>query len=263
MSLPELDVSGQQWKCGCLPRVCGLGAQFPLLADRIELIPESDWREVDWSHFVPEILNQDGIGACNAFAATSALRICRIMAGQPDVRLSPGHLYGRINGGRDQGSLLGDALEALMKEGVCTTDEVGELSWRKRDWPSGLEAISARYKITEAFDAPTFSHLATAILMGFVVDYGIMVGNAFDTDASGWVAEGGGRGGHAMCGVGLARREKRGKTQWGIVTVNSWGKQWGRDGLGIVPSSYFANETFTDGWAVRVAVDPSEEAYPA
>ncbi len=29
------------------------------------------------------------------------------MAGQPDVRLSPGHLYGMINGGRDAEGLLG------------------------------------------------------------------------------------------------------------------------------------------------------------
>lgn len=205
----------------------------------------------------------EGIGVhnCNAFAATSALRVCRLMAGLSDVRISPGHLYGQINGGRDAGSLLGDALTALKDVGACTTDEVPELEWKRRNWPAGIEEVARKYRITEAWDCPTFAHLATAIQRGFVVDYGIAVGSNFDTDANGWVAEGKGRGGHAMCGVGLSKRTKNGKTQWGIVTANSWGTNWGVNGFGIVPASYFANELFTDGWAVRVAVDPSDEPW--
>ena len=261
--LPIVDINGHKFFCGCLPRVAGVGDLFPVFDEKVELIPESDWQEVNWARYVPEIMSQNGIGACNSFAACTALRVCRVMAGLADVRLSPGHLYGQINGGRDAGSLLGDALTALKDVGACTTDEVPELEWKRRNWPAGIEEVARKYRITEAWDCPTFAHLATAIQRGFVVDYGIAVGSNFDTDANGWVAEGKGRGGHAMCGVGLAKRTKAGKTQWGIVTANSWGTNWGVNGFGIVPASYFANELFTDGWAVRVAIDPSDEQWRA
>ena len=139
--------------------------------------------------------------------------------------------------------------------------DAGELQYLRELVQNGIEAIARSYRIAEAWDCPTFDHIATAIQRGFCVDYGIMVGSSFDTDSDGWVNEGGGRGGHAMCGVGLAKREKRGKEQWGVITVNSWGTNWGVNGVGIVPESYFANQTFTDGWCVRCAIDPSDESW--
>jgi hypothetical protein len=266
--LPIVDINGHEYKLGCQQRVCDPGDLFPLFGgESFEPIPESGWQECDWSHVVPEVMDQDGVGACNAFAATSGLRCQRILSGQPDVRLSPGHLYGLINGGRDAGSLLGDALTTLVDIGVCTTAEVAELAWRRRDWPSGLETVARKYRILEAFDCPTRAHIATAIMRGFMVDYGILVGSDFNTASDGWVNEGKGRGGHAMCGVGLKKRVKNGKTQWGVLTLNSWGTRWGKPagklsgGFGIVPMSYFTDSIFTDGWCVRTAIDPSDEPW--
>lgn len=259
--LPTITIAGQEFKLGCQPRVAGIGELFPVFGDVFEPIPESEWREVDYSRYVPEVMHQDGIGACNPFSACMTLRICRIMAGQLDVRLSPGHLYGMVNGGRDAGSLLGDTLKTLMDVGVCTTAEVGELVWRRRDWPAGINQIAKKYRLTEAFDSPRLVHLATGLQRGFIGNYGIAVGSDFDTDAEGWVQEGKGRGGHAMCAVGLKKRIRRGKTQWGVITVNSWGTRWGRNGFGIVPASYFEDELFTDGWLARVAVHPSDERW--
>ncbi len=259
--LPTIQIDGREILCGCLPRVAGIGDLFPVFSEKIELIPREDWQEVDYSEYIPEVLDQDGIGACNAFSSTSCLRICRVMAGQPDVRLSPGHLYGMINGGRDAGSLLGDALTTLMDVGACTTKEIGELAWRRRDWPAGVNDIARKYRIAEAFDSPRFQHLASGLQKRFLGNYGILVGSDFNTDASGWVAEGKGRGGHAMCAVGLKKRVKNGKVQWGILTLNSWGTRWGKSGLGIVPESYFDDSIFTDGWLVRAAISPSDEPW--
>lgn len=257
----SVTIDGRSFFCGCLPRVAGPGELFPLLADKIQLLPREQWQPCDWRRYVREIRDQDGQGACNSFSSTTTLRGCRVMAGLADVRLSAGHLYGRINGGRDRGSLLGDALKVLLEEGCCTVDQIGELDWQRNKWPPGVEQIARKYKGHEAFDCPSFQAIGTALQCGFLVNYGILVGSDFKTDDEGWVYEAGGRGGHAMCGVGLARRERRGRTQWGVITVNSWGERWGQNGIGIVPESYFSDTIFTDGWALRTAVDPSDETW--
>jgi len=260
MSDLSVIIDGRQYFLGCLPRLMHPGAIYPVLGQDpnrpdVTVIPRNQWAEIDFSHLVPEILDQDGQGACNAFASVQTLHVLRNQAGLPYVKLSAGNLYGRINGGVDAGSLLSDAVRTLEKEGVCTADTVPELQWRRRSWPRGWEEEAKRFRILEAWDCPSFDHLATALLLGFPVNLGILVGNHFNPGSDGWVPDyRGGGGGHAMCGVGLLFHRER--NAWGIKVANSWGKRWGRDGFGIVPESYFQRTPFTDGWAVRGAVDP-------
>jgi len=239
------------------------GSVYPVLGSQperpeIKLIPRKDWAEVDLSHFVAEIMDQDGQGACNAFASVQALHVLRSIAGLPYVKLSPGNLYGRINGGRDAGSVLSDAIKTLEDEGVCTAATVPELQWRQRNWPPTWNEEAKKFRILEAWDCPSFDHLATAILLGFPVNLGILVGNNFNPGSDGWVPDyRGGGGGHAMCGIGLAFSRER--NTWGIKVANSWGRRWGAGGFGIVPESYFKRTPFTDGWAIRGVVDPQGE----
>lgn len=250
--------NGHEYFLGCLPRKAEVGALFPVLEanPRTPLIPRSQWKPIDFSHFVPKILDQDGIGACNAFAAVQAMHVIRSQAGLPFVELSAGNLYGRINGGVDRGSTLGDAIQALMDTGVCKASTVPQLQWRRTSWPSSWKEEAKRFRILEAYDCPTFEHIASAILYGFPVDFGIFVGGRFRPDPqTGWLPDYvGGGGGHAMCGVGLAYDDRRG---WGIVTANSWGERWGKGGFCIVPESYFRRNVFADAWAVRGVVDPT------
>lgn len=256
-------VDDHECHLGCLPRRAPVGSVYPVLGSDLErssisLIPRDQWAEVDFSHLVPEILDQDGTNACNAFSSIQALHVLRSEAGLPHVRLSPGNLYGRINGGVDGGSYLSDAIEALEKEGVCTAETVSELEWRQRRWPSSWKDEAKKFRILEAWDCPTFEHLASALLLGFPVNLGVFVGSNFRVQDDGWLADyRRGGGGHAMCGVGLCYHSQR-KT-WGIKVANSWGTWWGQDGFGVVPESYFRSGAFADGWAVRGAVDPTGE----
>lgn len=201
-----------------------------------------------------------GVHNCNAFASVQALETCRSLCGQVHVDLFPGNLYGRINGGRDAGSALGDGLSALMDKGVIPQIAgMDAWQWGHGSRPSGWETEGAKFRILEAFDCPTFDHIATAIQCGFLVDYGIMVGRNFDVESDGWVGEyRGGGGGHALCGVGLV--ERGGK--WGILTANSWGEKWGDKGFGVVPESYFRGN-FNDAWAVRAVTTESSDTEPA
>ncbi|HOB43670.1 MAG TPA: C1 family peptidase [Bacillota bacterium] len=253
-------IDGRECHLGCLPRLLHPGAAYPILGSdparpNITVIPREQWAEVDFSHLVAEILDQDGTNACNAFAAVQTLHVLRAEAGLPYVRLSPGNLYGRINGGVDGGSYLSDAIKELEKDGVCTAQTVPELEWRPRRWPVGWQTEAKKFRILEAWDCPTFEHLASALLLGFPVNLGVFVGRNFSPQSDGWLPDyRGGGGGHAMCGVGLCYHSQR-KT-WGIKVANSWGTWWGQDGFGVVPESYFRTGAFADAWAVRGIVDP-------
>jgi len=263
MSDLSIVIDGKQYHLGCKPRLLHPGALYPVLGDdpgrpEIKLIPREQWAEVDFSHFVPEILDQDRTNACNAFASIQTLHVLRAQAGLPYVKLSPGNLYGRINGGVDGGSNLSDAIQTLEKEGVCTAATVPELQWRPSRWPTGWRDEAKKFRILEAWDCPSFDHITSAILLGFPVNLGVLVGSNFTVGEDGWIADyRRGGGGHAMCGVGLLRHPSRGV--WGVKVANSWGTRWGRSGFGILPESYFRSTPFTDGWAVRGAVDPSGE----
>jgi len=248
----------REYHMGCLPRRAEVGAVFPSLESNPQtpLIPRNQWEPIDFRHFVPKILDQNGTNACNAFAAIQALHVIRSQAGLPFVELSPGNLYGQINGGADRGSLLGDAVRALADTGVCKAETVSPLQWRRSRWPATWREEAKRFRILEAYDCPSFERIASAILYGFPVDFGVFIGGRFRPHPeTGWLPEYlGGGGGHAMCGVGLAYHE--GHKTWGIIAANSWGEKWGLNGFCIVPESYFRRNAFADAWAVRGVVDP-------
>lgn len=238
-------------KMGCNPRKVPIGSLFPVFST----IPRNEWKEIDFSHLVPEVLDQDGQNSCNAFASIQAIHVSRAFAGLPYIRLSPGNLYGRINGGIDGGSTLSDALKELKENGVCRADIVPIYVWRPNRWPSNWKEDAKKFRLLEVYDCPTFDHLASAILQGFPVNLGVMVGYNFYVEDDGWLRDyRRGYGGHAMCGVGLLYHKER--QTWGIKIVNSWGSDWGINGFAVLPESYFKNNWFNDGWAIRVVVDP-------
>lgn len=217
------------------------------------LIPRDQWQPVDFSAYVSPIKDQNGIGACNAFATINALEACRRMKGLPDVRLSPGDLYSRINGGRDQGSLPQDALKVLLQEGVATAASVPYLHWRNVINRPEVVAERKRFRFLEALWCPTFDHAASALQQGFVLDTAVWWYSSDPVDADGWLRDvgGGRRGGHAIAGVGLVNRSGR----WGIKIANSWSRAWGRDGYGVLPEARCADGTKVfRWWALREVV---------
>ena len=258
MAIFSYDDDGIIRHLGLLPRVAGRGELYPEYGSRGSppILPRDKWQPIDMSHFVPEILDQDGQNACCAFASVQALHVARGFAGAPCVRLSAGNLYGRINGGVDGGALLGDAIKALEVIGVCRAEIIDIYTWRQSRWPANWKDDAKKFKVTEAWDCPTFEAIASAIQHGFPVCLGIFVGRNFKVQSDGWLADyAGGGGGHALCGVGLAYHE--GRKTWGVKVANSWGSDWGQGGFAIVPESYFRHSPFEDAWAVRVVVDPA------
>ena len=261
-----LVIDGQKRSLGLKPRLSKVGSKFAVFGMEADstgstpkVMPRDKWYEFDFKRHVKQIKDQNGVGACNAFAATSTFEICRVMRGLPWVECWPGELYGRINGGRDQGSMLEDALEQLQSAGVMPRPpNSAQYAWKSR--PSDWKTQAAPYRAVDIFECPTFDHIASALLQGYVLDFGVMVGNNFAAGQDAWVPEypSGGVGGHAMCAVGLASRLRNGKTQWGLVTLNSWGN-WGDGGYCVVPETYFKGNQIGGHFAVRTVVDDATD----
>ena len=215
---------------------------------KVPLIPRNEWKPVDLSAFLPDVKDQDGVGACNAFATVTAVEACRQQQGLPYRRLSPGYLYGNINGQRDDGSLLEDGLEWMTSKGTCLASTVPELAWKRSQWPAKAATEASDFVVLEAYVCPGFDAMASALQQGFFIVEGLAWYDNFTPDADGWLpARGRGNwGGHALAGYGLV---KRGST-WGIATRNSWGETWGKKGDCVIPEPLFDNK-IGGFWAVR------------
>jgi hypothetical protein len=228
----------------------------------VPIIRRENWRETDLSAFLPPVEDQDGQGACNAFSSGTCVEAARAQAGLPYVELSRGFIYGNINGGRDQGSYLEDALEFLTDVGTCEARLVGHLEWRKgRTKPADAVADAKNYRIIEAYECPSFEAIASAIQQGFFINEGLDWPSNDNVDREGWLPMNRGRGvgGHALCGYGL---KKHSNGTWGIMTRNSWGTAWGIGGNCIIPESYFTRAV-GGYWAVRaVTQTPTEWPVP-
>jgi C1A family cysteine protease len=247
-----IDDTGYQRFLGNLNPAAGLTKAWRTYGDIPDtpMITRDKWQPTDLSTYMSPVKDQDGIGACNAFDTIYVAEACRTIQGLPRVTLSPGYLYGNINGGVDEGSTLEDAMHWMMTNGTCPATTVSELDWRSRPQVAAQEA--QKYRVLEAFLCPTFGHMASAIQCGFIVSAGVMWYENYTPDSEGWLpSRGRGQnGGHAICRCSLVERNGA----WGLGGPNSWGVSWGVNGYFTMPESGFSGQV-GGWWAVREMVD--------
>lgn len=230
-----------------------------------KLIPRAEWDSIlkqydSLDDFDPAVNkcpvhDQDGIGQCNPEAATLGEEVARVRQGLPYVQLSPADLYARINGNRDQGSLLEDAMEELKLRGVGTAATSG-LLWKSGSFKKQAPAEERqRFITTELLLCPTFDHCFSAVLQGWGFVNGILWYDNFNTGADGWLPNAGrGRaGGHAIYGYKPTKATQHGET-YGIWHQNSWGTSWGFNGRMVIPMSLM-NGAIGGWWAIRQVKD--------
>jgi hypothetical protein len=231
---------------GCLPRISKVGEKphFPVAGtvDACPILPRSEWSECSIRHKVWTVIDQNPQNSCCPSATAGAAMILREIAGQKRIVLSQGSLYGQINGGRDGGANIEDALEAMMQTGICPASQIGPKDWQGRDWPSDWKATAKKVRILEAFDCPTFDAVASAVLRSMPVVFGVF-----------W-----GTGGHAITAVGL----KKIPNSWNLEFLNSWGAEWGDAGFGFLPESKCGGIKSFGAFAIRSVTIPSDETLP-
>lgn len=244
----------KNWPCAYSWRDFGAEDSPPVL-DRAK------WQEVDLSVHLPPVYDQNGYGACNAYDTCTLIEACRAMAGMEYVRLSPGWLYGHINGQQDRGSMLEDAMAWVVRHGIPPESVIGEYAWQSSKWrgkESAAEAEARKYRALEIWRCPSFGHLASALQFGFYVSLGVMWYQNYIPDDNGWLplrGQGSG-GGHAICGYSLCRREDNSRPDkwlYGIKYRQSWGGKGRAAQDGILPETAFT-DSIGGWWAARSVV---------
>ena len=218
---------------------------FEPLADNIKNpLPES----VSLEEYCPPRLNQGKQGSCvgwsSAYAARTILQ-ARSTGQDPEVvTFSPSFVYNQIALPGCQGTYLQKAMEVMHQGGALPFSRFAynENSCSKK--PSRMEMSAASSYKTKGFNRLTqggddyrtdLLAIKQNLAQGAPVVIGMMVGGSFMQGMMGrhlYVPDrsdysGARLGGHAMCVIGYDDYFEGGAFQ----IMNSWGEEWGEDGL--------------------------------
>ena len=196
----------------------------------LDLIPESKWVDIDASHECTKAFTYDqgSTSSCVGASECAAEVKTRSRLGMKFERLSPSFTYAFINGGRDSGAMIIDAMYSAMKNGHCLESEFNYPKLFRNQIPDSAIQSGLTRQSTLAFPCDTIEEAATAIQMGFVVQHGVMAGGSFGSfDGDGVSRVEGGYANHSV--HSFAMKKISGK--WRYHMGNTWGN-WGPFGNG-------------------------------
>ncbi len=146
-------------------------------------------------------------------------------------KFSPAYVYNQINGGRDKGAQIPDALNLIVKQGVCSLAVMPYSDQNYKTQPNSTQkAEAAKFKSASwSVVKDDVNEIKAQLAAGNAVVLGIPVyDDFFDLTASNDVydnTEGELAGYHAICLVGYDDSKQAFKL------INSWGtEQWGLNG---------------------------------
>ena len=227
--LPAIDFDGCPRLLAKLPPTRGRGG-LRSFVEAVGTAPESEWRPLDWRPlFTPNwILDQKSHGSCVGFSSAGALSKARALAGETFQRLSGSFVYAHINGGQDQGAIITDALGVLRDRGTCLDLEMPWDRIYKSQIPPSAYETAKRFRAFELYTADTWLEIGSAVQLGFVPIFAVMVGGSFmDLDSEGVAGFDNGPGNHAVHADGMVRLPRAG---WALDMPNSWGTSFGQSG---------------------------------
>ncbi|HEY6063361.1 MAG TPA: C1 family peptidase, partial [Chitinophagaceae bacterium] len=217
-------------------------------------LPES----VSLLRFAPQRGNQGQQGSCvawsSAYGARTVLEAASTGVDPNQIKFSPSFLYNQIGLEGCEGSYIQRAMEQMSKQGALPLDQFPYSDQECERQPTSQQIRdAAQYKI-HGFTRLTDGDNVNAINVRAVKEHlakdapvviGMMVGQSFMQDMIGqelWQPQGGdasgmGQGGHAMCVIGYDDRKFNGAFQ----IMNSWGPEWGKDGVAWVKYGDFKN----------------------
>jgi Papain family cysteine protease len=208
---------------------------------------------VSLAAFAPSRQNQGKQGSCvawsSAYAARTILEAASTKQDPNSIAYSPAYMYNSIALEDCQGSYIQKAMEFMQQNGAvryqdfkydendCSRQANGSLVQQGQQ-----NKIHGFHRLTETDDVTGIKeHLAKDA----PVVIGMMVGGTFMQEMMGqkvWRPSADdkdmtGFGGHAMCVIGYDDRVEGGAFQ----IMNSWGPQWGQNGIGYVRYGDFKN----------------------
>jgi hypothetical protein len=251
--METIIVNDQEMALGCRERTAEVGSVRPCLEESINVIPQDKWEPCDFSALVPSVGLQAAHGACVAFQSLGALAGQRQISGLGNTALSPWWLYAQICGGRDAGASIHEALQVLHDIGCCRLETCPEFTLDPSVGGVAAKTEGARYQIKESFDCANRAAIATAIQLRMPTPLGVQVYSNFTAlqQIGGYLCvpkpAGRLRGGHCVCGVGLAYIGG----QWRVkLDTRSWGDDFGDKGCAWYELDWIS-DSYADAWAVR------------
>jgi len=212
-------------------------------------------------NYCPPRLHQGRQGSCVGWASAYAARtiLHSSASGQsPDiVNFSPSYLYNQIALRGCQGAYLVDAMRSMFRNGALPFDEFPYVENSCGREPNSVEIQEGqRYRIAGfnrlSYGASNYKTDLAAIrqniAQGAPVVIGMQVGGSFMYEMMGsdsWIPNrrdysGAGFSGHAMCVIGY---DDTYNNEGAFQIMNSWGPEWGDNGLFWISYSDFDHFT--------------------
>jgi len=201
--------------------------------------------------YAPDRSNQGQQGSCVAWSCAYASQTILTAAATGEdpnqIKFSPSYLYNQIRLDGCQGSYIQRAMEAMQKNGGVPLSQYPYNDQDCEREPSSSQVQAGRANVIHGFTRLTNGDNMNEISVRAIKEHlaknapvaiGMMVGQSFMQDMMGqelWQPSGGdasqmGMGGHAMSVIGYDDRKFGGAFQ----IMNSWGPEWGKDGVAWV-----------------------------
>lgn len=225
---------------------------------------------VDYTHAIQSVLDQQQLGSCVSNAGFGAIRLKHALDGIQDPLLG-NRLHGYW-GARaydknihwDAGSRIRNFFRFVNSVGFMPEEETehGYDILKFQEGPSRAEQRrmfdqkdkgDVRYYRIDETGRHRKEQIMLALSNGAPVVFGTDINQKFLEHRGGNLIKdfsGPSVGGHAMYGAGYNPEA--------LITVNSWGKHWGKDGLCAMSWDYILWENTRDIWAVSQAPYYSE-----
>lgn len=240
---------------------------FEPLADNVKNpLPE----RVSLEKYCPERKNQGQQGSCvgwgSSYASRTILESIRTGKDPNSIAFSPSYLYNQIGMEGCNGALLEDAMKVMKNDGLVPYSQFPyDENDCSRQPSASLKQEAEQYKVpgfnrlTQGDAKGTGDELPDMLAMkqnlaqGAPVVVGMMVGGSFMQGMMGqetWVPTSSdydmyGFGGHCMSVIGYD--DYKFGNDGGFQLMNSWGKEWGKNGLAWISYkdfAYFTKEAY-------------------
>lgn len=181
-----------------------------------------------------QVLDQGQSNFCWAHSTTHANMFLRARMGEPYIPLSAFAVACIIKGYRNEGGWCQQSLEFFADKGCPSQQYWPQGSMSSSNDNSLTWANAVLHKTTKWFDVPSrnFGIVASLLLRKIPVVL----------DLNWW--------GHSVCAIDLVEITPN---KFGVRIINSWGKQWGEGGFGILTESRGTPDNSVAPYAVRAA----------
>jgi hypothetical protein len=260
----QVVIDGRTYHLGCTPTPDSVRKMFSPLG--LPSIPESEWLEVNRREefhrllWYPDQINTNG---CTGFSSAMVVSKARFVTGQPPIKLSGAYAYSLVNNNQDEGSNIGEALQALRRfgcatEASCDIHKSYDWIWRKNT--KKLDAEAARFKVSPegAVTIGSAEEAATAIQQGGILEFALRAHRKFgQLNSEGVLTFVAGGANHAVHADGLKKTNTHG---W-CLDMQTWTPNFADRSRGYWPLEWIDRTGWQDMWAVFGVEDDPEDIH--